>query len=226
MQAIRTIGSVVAWGLIIALSIYFFLDNVVAFLFGYRSQNFGLTFFNNQLWVVMHLVGGSLALLLGPFQFWKFFRNKYIRLHRTVGKLYMFGILLIGISAFRLSVTSPCVPCRISLFLLTLFAVLSTWLAWKAVKQRNIKVHRQMMVRSYVCVLAFVAVRIDGILSLDFLFGAIEDRTLRRVVNEYFFSFVPLLIAEIWMVWLPGVYFKQKKNSLTQSRQAASGLAE
>ena len=70
-----------------------------------------------------------------------------------------------------------------------------------------------MMVRSYICVLAFVAVRIDDVVSLDFLFGAIEDRTFRRVVNEYFFSFVPLLIAEIVMVWWPSVAytFKMKR---------------
>lgn len=212
MQAIRTIGVVLMWAFILALSIYFFLDNVVAFFFGYRSRNFGTALFNNQLWVVMHLVGGSLALLLGPFQFWAFLRTKYMRLHRTVGKVYMVGILLIGISAFRLSLVSYCVPCRISLFLLTVFTVLSTWLAWKAIKQRNIKVHRQMMVRSYVCVLAFVAVRIDDILPLDFLFGAIEDRTFRRVVNEYFFSFVPLLFTEIIMVWLPSVYLKPRRK--------------
>lgn len=63
-----------------------------------------------------------------------------------------------------------------------------------------------MMIRSYICVLAFVAVRIDGVLPLDFLFGNIEDELFRRVVNEYFFSFVPLLMAEIIMVWWPSVY--------------------
>ena len=211
MQLLKQLSYFIFWGLIITLSLYFFMDNVMAFLYGYRSKNFGNSLFQNQLWVVMHLVGGTMALLLGPTQFWPFIRNRYLYFHRTAGKMYMFGILLIGISAFRLSLTSPCVPCRISLFLLTLFAVISTWLAWKAIKVRNIKVHRQMMVRSYVCVLAFVAVRLDGILPLDFLFGAIEDPTFRRTVNEYFFSFVPLIFAEIFMVWIPSVYYKTKK---------------
>ncbi len=123
----------------------------------------------------------------------------------------MAGIALIGISAGRLSLISSCVPCRISLFLLTVFAVLSTWLAWKAIKMRNTKVHRQMMVRSYVCVLAFVFVRVDDVYSLDFLFGNIEDPVFRRLVNEYFFSFVPLIFAEIIMVWWPQVYYKSKR---------------
>ena len=213
MYLFKSIGWVIAWTLIIGLSVYFFMDNVIAFFYGYQSRIIGDSFFNNQLWVVMHIVGGSLTLLLGPTQFWPFIRNRFLTFHRISGKIYMVGIAMIGLSAGRLSFISFCHPCRISLFLLTVFAVLSTWFAWKAIKARNIKVHRQMMVRSYICVLAFVTVRIDGILPLDFLFGNIEDRTLRRVVNEYFFSFVPLLIAEVIMVWWPSVFYKRKKGS-------------
>ena len=69
-----------------------------------------------------------------------------------------------------------------------------------------------MMVRSYVCVIAFVAVRIDDVFSLDFLFGAIADPTFRRVVNEYFFSFVPLIISEIIMIWWPSVAYTFKRR--------------
>jgi uncharacterized membrane protein YozB (DUF420 family) len=126
----------------------------------------------------------------------------------------MAGIVLIGISAGRLSLISTCIPCRISLFLLTLFAVVTTWFAWLAIKNRNIKVHQQMMARSYICVLAFVLVRVDDVFSLNFLFGQIEDPTFRRVVNEYFFSFVPLLIAEMVMFWWP-----QVKRGLIVKRQ-------
>lgn len=212
MQLLKQLSYFLSWAVIIVLSLYFLMDNVGAFLFGYRSKNFGGSLLNNQLWVVMHLVGGTMALLSGPPQFSPFIRNRYLTFHRLSGKVYMFGILLIGISAGRLSLVSSCVPCRISLSLLTVFTLLSTWFAWKAVRSRNIKVHRQMMVRSYVCVMAFVAVRIDGILPLDFLFGTIEDGTYRRVVNEYFFSFVPLIIAEIIMVWWPSVAYAFKKS--------------
>jgi len=115
----------------------------------------------------------------------------------------MLGVLLAGISALRLSLISYCVPCRISLFILTLLALLSTWFAWKTIKAKNIKAHRQFMIRSYVCVFAFVLVRVDNLLPLTFLFGTIEDPTFNRTVNEYFFSFVPLIIVEILMVWIP-----------------------
>jgi uncharacterized membrane protein len=214
MHTLRSIFWIAFWSFILLLSVYFFLDNVVAYFYGYRSRMFGNSLFNNQLWVVMHMVGGSMALLLGPIQFWPFIRKRFVSFHRFSGKIYMTGIALIGISAGRLSLVSSCVPCRVSLFLLTVFAVLSTWFAWRAIKTRNIKTHRHMMVRSYVCVLGFVAVRIDDIYALDFLFGSITDPTFRRVVNEYFFSFVPLIIAEIFMTWWPSVAytFKQKHD--------------
>jgi uncharacterized membrane protein len=224
MQAVlfKRIFWVIVWAAIILLSGYFFMDNVIAYFYGYRSRTWGNSLFNNQLWVSMHMLGGTFALVLGPMQFWPFLRNRYMGLHGVSGKIYMAGIALIGLSAGRLSFISSCVPCRISLFLLTVFTVLSTFFAWIAIKQRNIKVHRQMMVRSYICVLAFVFVRVNDIISLDFLFGTIEDNTFRRVVQEYFWSFVPLIFAEIIMVWWPSVsyVFKKKQNITTKNKDA------
>lgn len=195
----------IAWTLLIAASVYFFITNVAVYFTGFRSKVFGETLFHNQGWVVMHLLGGTLALFLGPLQFWKSFRNKYLHMHRLLGKVYMVGVGLVGLSALRLSLISFCEPCRISLFILAVLALLSTYFAWKSVKAKNIPVHRQFMIRSFICVFSFVAVRIDDVFPLDFFFGVVEDKTFRRVVNEYFFSFVPLLVGEIFMVWLPAV---------------------
>lgn len=225
MLAIRSAAVILAWTFLIALSVYFFFDNVVAYFYGYRSRMFGNSFWHNQFWVSLHMIGGTLTLFLGPAQFWPFLRKRYPRFHRISGRLYLIGIGLIGLSAGRLSLISTCVPCRISLFLLTLFAVLSSALAWRAILQRNIKVHRQMMVRSYICVMAFVAVRIDDLYALDFLFGPISDPTLRRVVNEYFFSFVPLILAEIVMVWLPSARGLWKKTAIAP-KQIKSGTMQ
>ena len=70
-----------------------------------------------------------------------------------------------------------------------------------------------MMVRSYECVLSFVFVRLGDVNSLEFLFGTIDDNTFRRVVQEYFWSFVPLIFAEIIMVWWPSVSYNFKKST-------------
>ncbi len=151
------------------------------------------------------MTGGSLLLLLGPIQFWTWFRKRFLPVHRLLGKVYLLGVGLAGFSALGISLISTCLPCRISLFLLAVFMLLSSGLAWLSIKQRNLKAHRQFMIRSYVCALAFVTVRIDGIFPLDFLFSNIEEPTFRRTVNEYFFSFVHLILAEIYLTWVPSI---------------------
>jgi len=205
MQLTRSLLTILFWAIIISLSVYFFIDNVFIYLQGFRSKTFGNSFFNNQFWVVCHLIGGSLALFLGPIQFWKPIRTNYISFHRTTGKIYILGAFLIGLSAARLSLISSCAPCRVSLFILAMLVLFTTGSAWYCIKNGNTKAHRQFMVRSYITVFSFVAVRIDGIFSLSFFFGKIDDPIFNRSVNEYFFSFVPLLVGEIFMRWLPAL---------------------
>jgi uncharacterized membrane protein len=203
MQLVKNITGVILWATVLTSSAYFFLDNVWAFVYGYRSNTWGNSLFNNQVWFVAHLVGGTLALFIGPVQFWKMVRDRYTNFHRLLGKIYIVGCFLVGLSALRLSLVSTCVPCRISLFITAVLLLFTTGAAWFTIKQTNIKAHRQFMVRSYVLILAFVLVRVDGVLPLKFLFGEIKDSTYNRVVNEYFFSFVPLILAEIGLTWLP-----------------------
>jgi uncharacterized membrane protein len=204
------------------LSVYFFTDNVFIYIEGYRSKIFGSTFFNNQFWVVSHLIGGTLALFLGPIQFWKPIRTKFLNFHRTSGKLYIIGALLTGFSAIRLSLISTCLPCRVSLFILAILVLFTTVAAWYCVKNKHLPAHKQFMVRSYVTVLSFVAVRLDGLYSMSFLFGDIADSTFNRTVNEYFFSFVPLLITEIIMTWFPALQPKKSTANIKNAFQQHS----
>ena len=203
MQLVKNVTGALAWIVVITASAYFFMDNVWAFTRGYRSNTFGDSLFSNQVWFVAHLVGGSIALFIGPVQFWKFVRDRFINFHRILGKIYLAGAFLTGLSALRLSLVSLCVPCRVSLFITAVLLLFTITAAWYTIKQRNVKAHRQFMVRSYVLLLAFVLVRVDDAMPLNFLFGEIQDRTFNRVVQEYFFSFAPLIFAEIGLTWLP-----------------------
>src|SRR5690349_13944807 len=147
---VKVTALILFWAFVIFLAVYFFKRNVAVYFSGFRSKTFGDSFFHNQVWVVMHLIGGTLALFLGPIQFWKYFRNKYLSIHRTLGKIYMVGVALAGISALRLSLISTCHPCRVSLFILAVLALLATAFAWKSIKSKNIKAHQQFMIRSFI----------------------------------------------------------------------------
>jgi uncharacterized membrane protein len=215
MKIIERLLFFISWTIIIGLSAYFFLENVGVYITGYRSDSY----INNPIWVSSHLIGGTLALLFGPIQFSKWVRNKYLTFHRLTGKIYIIGAFIAGLSAIRLSLISSCLPCRVSLFILAILVLFTTFSAWWCVKNGNIKAHQQFMVRSYICILSFVAVRIGGIIPLDFLFGQIEDPTFGRTVNEYFFSFVPIICGEIFMIWIPTLKnIKRKKNRINASR--------
>ncbi|KYG82291.1 DUF2306 domain-containing protein [Roseivirga echinicomitans] len=201
MKQVERFLSFISWIIIIGLSIYFFIENVGVYFTGYRSDSYT----SNPLWVSTHLIGGTLALLLGPFQFSKWLRTKYVTFHRLSGKIYIIGAFIAGLSALRLSLISTCVTCRVSLLILAVLVLFTTFSAWWCIKNKNIKAHQQFMVRSYICVLSFIAVRIGGIVPLDFLFGQIDDPTFGRTVNEYFFSFVPIICGEIFLTWLPAL---------------------
>lgn len=214
MKIIERLLIIISWIVIIGLSIFFFLENVVVYLTGFKSN----TFISNPLWVGLHLIGGTLALFFGPIQFSKWIRSKYLSFHQLTGKFYILGAFIAGISALRLSLISTCSPCRVSLFILAVLVIATTFSAWWAVKNKNVTAHRQFMMRSYICVFSFVAVRVGALISLEFLFGQIDDPTFNRTVNEYFFSFVPLIIGEIFMIWLPTLKnirdkIKMKKNA-------------
>lgn len=208
MKTIERFLAVIFWTTILGLSVYFFIEHVGVYFTGFRSESYS----GNPIWVSSHLIGGTLALVFGPVQFSQWIRNRYLTFHRLTGKFYIFGAFIAGLSGLRLALISSCTPCRVSLFILAVLVIATTFSAWWAVKNKDVTAHRQFMVRSYICILSFVAVRIGGLIPLDFLFGPIEDPAFNRTVNEYFFSFVPLLLGEIGMIWIPALKKIKTKN--------------
>lgn len=189
------------WTVLILLSAGFYFENAVVYLFGYRNPRFA----ENQFWFVAHILGATCSLFLGPIQFWKSIRTKYLKYHRLAGKIYIIGTLIAALSAFRLAFSFDCVGCRFSLIPLSILLFATTALAWYTIKQKNIVAHRQFMVRSYTCALAFVFVRLYQVIPLDFMFGVIDDPNVKGVVIEWMFSILPLILVEIGMIWIPSI---------------------
>lgn len=113
------------WAALILLSAGMYFENAVVYLFGYRN----VRFVGNEFWFVAHILGATCTLFLGPIQFWKSIRTKYIRYHRLAGKIYIIGSLIAGVAALRLSLIFGCVGCRFSLFPLSILFILTTSLA-------------------------------------------------------------------------------------------------
>lgn len=197
------------WSVVIALSAYY-LYRAVRFRF-YR-EGIGDTFWNKQFWYVFHLSTAIAPLVLGPFQFWKWFRTHHIKWHRLLGKIYLTGSLLGGMSALYLGITTGFEGSTLPLFLLSILWLFMTTSAWVTIRRGNIKGHRLFVKRSYVLAMVFVMLRIMNDIPYDFMFFYIKSPEMRDATLEWQSWVVPLLITECCISWWPEL--KSKKSAL------------
>lgn len=197
------------WLVIIGFSWYFYIYTFIDYREGYVPENFKRGFLDSKIWFIGHILGASAALLLGPVQFWDRFRTKYIKYHRTAGKIFIIGSLVAAVCAFRLNLMYDCKPCRISLGILSVLWFVTTAIAWWAIKRKNIKAHRQFMVRSYTAALAFVFIRLFPLLGYKNVFPFLDSQMERRTTAEWLCWVVPFIIIEIYMVWWPMLAVKK-----------------
>ena len=151
-------------------------------------------FAGRSVWILLHIIAGSLALFIGPFQLWMGLQRKKLPLHRLIGKIYLLSIAVSSICALYLSVTN-----EISLVFgaglggLACAWIITTGVAYVAIRQRHFMQHQEWMIRSYVVTLAFVIFRIFVGIS-----EALEIGTLfqRLELASWFCWAVPLLVTE------------------------------
>lgn len=157
------------WLIITAFSVFLFAITALYFVYYYNpAYNFlakkqDVVF--NVFWrtaFYIHITGGMLALLVGPFQFIKKLRNKYLRFHRNIGKVYLVAILILGgpsglFMAFYAEGGGIAV---IGFSIMALLWIGTTYMALETVKKKKIDQHRAWMVRSFALTFAAVTLRL------------------------------------------------------------------
>jgi uncharacterized membrane protein len=208
MTSSKKILAKVFWTAIIFLSAYYLYR---AILFRFYKEGIGPTFWDKQFFYIFHLATALAPLILGPIQFWNWFRNRYIKLHRVLGKIYIIGSLFGGLSAFVLGITIPLEGSIVPLVLLSILWLFMTIAAWIAIRNRNIKAHRLFMIRSYTLALTFIFLRILGDLVYKHnLFFFIKSEETKDTTYEWLSWVLPLLIVELFISWIPSL--KQKSH--------------
>lgn len=119
----------------------------------------------HYLYLGIHTLPASLLLLLGPIQFVPTLRNKYRKLHRVIGRIYMISIVIAAAAAI-LSATYSVdgFPAQAAFYLLTAAWLYSLAQAYRAIRKGQIQLHRIWMIRNYA--LSFAAVLLRGLLLL------------------------------------------------------------
>jgi len=112
-------------------------------------------------WLLMHIVGGMIALLTGPVQLWLGLADRGMAWHRRMGIGYMTGVAVGSFGAFYLSThTDFGWVFGAGLFGLAVAWVTTTTLAYLAIKRSLTDQHKEWMIRSYVVTFAFVTFRV------------------------------------------------------------------
>lgn len=146
-------------------------------------------------WLLMHMTGGMVALLTGPWQFWTGFRMRYASLHRWTGRIFLGGVALGSIGAFRMA-TSTTFGWAFGFSLLALATawVTTSGMALYAILKGQVRVHKEWMVRAYVVTFAFVTFRVLN----DYYPGARLQPDGDRAITVGWVSWVlPLLFTEV-----------------------------
>jgi uncharacterized membrane protein len=123
-------------------------------------------------WLLPHGLAGTCALVLAPLQFSDWLRQRFTKVHRVVGRIYIAGVFVLAPLGVYIQYQEERIGGSRSMTMATsVDAILLTWttaFALYFIRNRKIQQHRQWMTRSYAVALVFFEVRlISGVLGLD-----------------------------------------------------------
>jgi hypothetical protein len=191
--------ALLGWAILFLLVLRFITRDVLRY-FTFDETIFG-RFWPRRVWLAAHGVGGMLALLLGPFQFWPPFRQRYLAVHRWTGRLYLTGTALAAGSALHLAFfipTSDGGPATgLALFTLAVFWLTASVIGLVAIRGRLIRIHKEWMIRSYVLAFAFVNFR----WWFDFPILSAGTYAERAITISWLGWVLPLFVTEVILQW-------------------------
>jgi uncharacterized membrane protein len=190
------------WTIVLLICSYFFVDNTYPYYAGSLDPRKA----DEKWWLIVHFTGAACTLFLGPLQFWTYFRNRFRKWHRLAGKFYIGGSITSALMVFYLLSNYPLPGAVPSLGFLAVIWLFTTMAAFWFATKKNFKLHREFMIRSYVCSLAFVFIRIlPYINEYTGLFNFIEDAEMQGTIYEWICWVYPLLITEFILSWWPSI---------------------
>ena len=167
--------------------IYFLIDSQ----FGLLSSK-SAEILSDNLWNIafyVHIVLGGLALLIGWLQFSPKLRKTNIKLHRIIGKTYVISVLISGTCGVYIGFyATGGIVCILGFIFLGIVWLATTILGFNAIRNGNIKKHKNLMIYSYAACFAAVTLRI-WLPILEILIG----------------NFIYAYRIVAWLAWVPNI---------------------
>lgn len=161
----------------------------------------------------VHILGGGLALVLGPLQFWRGLRTRIPKVHRWIGRAYLAAVVLGGLAGFILAPVNQ--AGWVGLFgfgALSVLWIVTGWRAYTAIRRGDVASHQAWMIRNYSLTYAAVTLRIwlPLLIMAPLLLGQPIDEAT-AFPNAYaavpFVAWLPNLVVAEWLIrrrGLPG----------------------
>lgn len=185
--------AVALWLLALVIGGYFVARNIPGYLI-LSEESYGPYYWPRAAYLLPHLLGGLVAIGIGPFQFWSRIRNNHPKVHRVSGRIYLGAILVGALGGLAMALTSGISLAYASgLVALSIAWLLTSGMALAAVLRRNFVQHKQWMIRSYVTTFAFVTFRVvDDVLT----FYGVGEPFDRYAMLAWGCWAIPLLFTE------------------------------
>jgi hypothetical protein len=148
-----------------ALAVFFIYRSVLPY-FNWSEAAYGY-YWAYRLPLIAHVTGGLIATLAGIWQIWTGLNTQSMSVHPWTGRLYAAGVLLGSSGALVLAPTSSLFgfSWAVALVCLAIAWLATTGMALYGIRKRNVLLHKQWMIRSYIVTFGFVTFR----LVTDFL---------------------------------------------------------
>lgn len=111
-------------------------------------------------YLVAHAFFGATAMLLGAFQFSNRLRTRYLRVHRTLGYIYVVSVFISAPFAIPIARTIDSLSLVAASGMQSFGWMVTTAIALYCVRRGNIAQHRRWMIRSYPFAMVFTVARI------------------------------------------------------------------
>jgi hypothetical protein len=149
-------------------------------------------------WLILHASLAATALVLGPFQFIAKLRTGFPKVHRWMGRVYVFACLIGGAAGLLLAWGTSAGPiAQLGFGTLAVLWIVCAAQAWRLALARRFVEHRRWMVRSFA--LTFAAVTLRLYLPL----AAMTDHSFMegyRIIS--WMAWIPnLMVAELYLNW-------------------------
>jgi uncharacterized membrane protein len=150
-------GLLLAGAIVLLFAARFWFHDVFPYIAEYTEASYR-RFWPQRYGLLLHVIGGSLALFTGPFQLWSGLRKRLRTVHRWLGYAYMTGVAMASLGSFYLAFFAR-PDFGVSLFIMAIVWCLTIGMALMAIKSKRIDAHREWMVRSYIVTFSFVSYR-------------------------------------------------------------------